>query len=140
MRINVHNAQREKAEREEKVNLYTIFLRQAVEREFVRAGYRVVVDPNQPYDASAVVNLGDFSITSDPEDQRATASLTLKSADRTVEQVSAVVTLDDKADIDEAGPIALVDAVTRSERVADFAKHIPSDVRQPPVIATSTSE
>ena len=139
LRINVYNSDRARAEREEKVNLYTIFLRQAVEREFVRAGYRVVVDPNQPYDLSAVVSLGDFPVTSDGQ-KYATASMTLKSRERVVDQVSAVVTLDDKSDISQPGPVALVDAVTRSARVAAFAKNVPVEARQPAVIAAPVDE
>ena len=135
LRINVHNAQRDRAEKEENVNLYTIFLRQAVEREFARAGYRVVVDPNQPFDVSAIVTLGDFPVTSDDNEQ-ATASMTLRAADRVVDQVSAVVMLDEHKDIAESGPVALVDAVTRSPKIAEFAASFkPSDEPKPVQIA-----
>lgn len=133
LRIHVYNADRERAEREERVNLYTIFLRQAFERSLVRAGYRVVGDPALPHDLVAVVTLGDFEISS-RKTPEATASLTLRAGSRIVDQLAAIMVRDDYADIDDHGPAALADAVTRSPQVAALAAALPAEPKEPPAL------
>jgi hypothetical protein len=133
LRVHVHNANRERAEHDENVNLYTIFLRQALERALVRAGYRVVGDPTQPYDVVAVVTLGDFA-SSQHVASEATASLTLRAGSRIVDQLSAIVSIDDHANLESRGPAALADAITRSPNVAAFAASLPADRQSAPVL------
>lgn len=138
LRIHVHNANRERAEKAENVNLYTIFLRQAVERAFIRAGYRVSVGPDEPVDLVVKITLGDFAISSQVRSE-ASASMVLLDGERIVEQIAGIVVRNDDAELDERSAVGLVDAVTRSPRIAELARALQTRAappeRQPAVIA-----
>lgn len=132
LRIHVHNADRDRAEKAENVNLYTIFLRQSVERAFIRAGYRVSVGPGEAVDLVVKITLGDFTISSSVRAE-ASASMTLLDGERTVEQIAGIIVRNEDADLEERSAVGLVDAVTRSARVAEFASEVAARAsREPP--------
>jgi hypothetical protein len=122
LRILVYNATHEAAREagETTVNSYTIEVRANVQRALVRAGYTVVVQPTDPFDLLARVHLGGISILRFEYPTAATMTLTTPEG-RVVEQVSALVELDDQHDMTMSGPVALVEKMSRSPRVGQYA-------------------
>lgn len=120
LRVFVVNASHEAAQQagETTVTGYTIQMRQAVQRSLSRAGFTIVVSPNAPTDLFAKVDL-ESMLHAKPS----MASMTLaNSAGVVVEQVSGLVELDENVDIDERGPVALVEKMARSPRILEFAR------------------
>jgi hypothetical protein len=100
---------------------YTAGLRQAVQLQLTRAGYVVVVDRRSPRDLVALVH------ASWPTDRPGVASLSLTSSDGTlVDQCSAEVPVVREGStvrhLENHAAIALVNAITRSRAVAEFAR------------------
>ncbi len=97
---------------------YTMMMRGAVQRSLTRAGFTVVVSPNAPADLLAKVD-----VESPWLNKPGMASMTLATPDGVViEQVSGMVVLDENVDIDERGPVALVEMMARSPRITAFAR------------------
>jgi hypothetical protein len=120
LRIFVINASNEAAAAagETTVSGYGIYMRGAVQRSLTRAGFTVVVSPTDPTDLLAKVDIENPSLY-----QSGTASMTLATPDGVViEQVSGIISLDENVDIDERGPVALVEKAARSPRIEAFAK------------------
>ncbi len=100
------------------VSGYTILMRAAVARSLARAGFTVVVMPTAPADLLARIDVESPGLNTP-----GMASMTLATPDGVViEQVSGLIVLDENVDIDERGPVALVETMARSPRIAAFAK------------------
>lgn len=120
LRVFVINASHEAARdaNETTVTGYTIQMRGAVQRSLVRAGLTVVVMPTHPADLLAKVDIEHPSIG-----KLGLASMTLTTPEGVVvDQLSNVIGLDENVDIDERGPVSLVEKLIRSPRVAAFAR------------------
>jgi hypothetical protein len=120
LRVFVINASYSAAEaaNETTVTGYTIQMRQAVQRSLNRAGFTVVIAPNVPTDLLAKIDVESPSL-----DKPGMASMTLATPDGVVvEQVSELVILDEHVDIDERGPVGIVERMARSPRIAAFAR------------------
>jgi hypothetical protein len=97
---------------------YTLYMRSAVQRSLTRAGFTVVVSPTDPTDLLAKVDVESPNIG-----KPGMASMMLANPDGVViEQISGIVELDENVDIDERGPIGLVERVAYSPRIEAFAK------------------
>lgn len=118
LRIHVQNAtQHAASEAKEDFCANTIYLRGAVQRSLVRAGYRVVVSADEPNDLTARVN-ADW-----PWDKPGTATLSfVDTGGTTVDQISGLVIFDENHNIDERSAVALVEAMKHSPRLAQFAR------------------
>lgn len=118
LRIHVQNAtQHAASEAKEDVCANTIYLRGAVQRSLVRAGYRVVVSADEPGDLTAKVS-ADW-----PWDKPGTATLSFIDArGEMVDQISGLVVFDSKHNLDERSAVALVEAMKHSPRLASFAR------------------
>ncbi len=118
LRIHVQNATaRAASEAKEDVCANTIYLRGAVQRSLVRAGYRVVVSADESRDLTARVS-ADW-----PWDKPGTATLSFIDASGTVvDQISGLVVFDSKHNLDERSAVALVEAMKHSPRLASFAR------------------
>lgn len=102
---------------EKTVTGYTIQMRSAVQRSLTRAGITVVVSPKDPTDLIAKVDIENPGLR-----KPGLASMTLTDANGVViEQISVVIVLDENVDIDERGPVAMIELFERSPRIAAFA-------------------
>jgi hypothetical protein len=131
LRIFVINASNGAArEGGENVTGYTIQMRGAMQRSLSRAGFTVVVSPTAPADLLAKVD-----VESPWLGKPGMASMTLATpAGVVIEQVSGIVELDEHVDIDERGPVALVEMTARSPRIDAFARgHQRGDCEKVPV-------
>ncbi len=120
LRVFVVNASDEAARLagETTVTPNTIHTRNAVQRSLTRAGLTVVVAPTAPADLIAKVDIEHPSLY-----KPGMASMTLATPNGVViEQISNVIAYDENIDIDERGPVALVEKMTRSPRIIDFAR------------------
>jgi len=118
--IHVHNASQYAArEAEEDVASATIYLRGAIQRSLVRAGYRVVVSPDEPRDLTARVS-ADW-----PFDKPGTATLSFVDREGAmVDQLSGLVVFDENYDIDERSAVQLVQAMAHSPKLARFGREL----------------
>jgi hypothetical protein len=118
LRIHVYNASSDAARKaeEDDVSGYTIHLRGAVQRALVRAGYTVVIKPEEPHDLVARIH------AEWPWKKPGTATLVLEAREGVVTQFSGLVDIDENADLDEQDAADLVDAISRSPSVIAFAR------------------
>jgi hypothetical protein len=126
--IHVQNATQQAARvAEEDVSANTVYLRGAVQRSLVRAGYRVVVSPDEPRDLTARVS-ADW-----PWDRPGTATLSFVDAEGAmVDQISGLVVFDEEHDIDERSAVQLVQAMAHSPKLARFARLRQQRGQRPP--------
>lgn len=120
LRVFVVNASDEAARLagETTVTGYTIQTRTAVQRSLSRAGLTVVVSPTAPTDLLAKVDIEHPSLY-----KPGMVSMTLATPEGIViEQVSSVITIDENVDIDERGPVTLIEKMARSARIMNFAR------------------
>lgn len=120
LRVYVLNASDRAAQLagETTVTGYTIQMRSAVQRSLTRAGFTVVVSPADPTDLIAKVDIENPGVN-----KPGLASMTVTNARGVVvEQISVVITLDEKVDIDEQGPVAMIELFERSPRIMAFAQ------------------
>lgn len=119
LRVFVVNASDYAAQRagETTVTGYTIQMRSAVQRSLTRAGFTVVVSPTDPTDLIAKVDIENPGLH-----KPGLASMTVADARGIViEQISVVITLDERVDIDERGPVSMIELFARSPRITAFA-------------------
>jgi len=120
LRVFVINASDRAAQAagETSVTGYTLHMRQAVQRSLNRAGFTVVVSPDAPTDLIAKVDTENPGI-----DKPGLASMTVTdSQGLVVEQISVTIVLDEHVNIDERGPVAMVELLARSSRIMAFAQ------------------
>lgn len=123
LRIHVRNASQARVRQaEEDATGYTVMVRGAVQRALIRAGYVVVVDPDQPHDLEAQVDTDHHSLGA-VRGALAT-TMTLSSPAGVVDQRSGVVAIGQDADIDERGAIAMVESLARSARLRAYAAEL----------------
>jgi hypothetical protein len=118
LKFHVYNATNEAARRAEEDDVagYTIHLRGAFQRALVRAGYTVVIKPGDPHDLVARIH------AEWPWQKPGTATLVLEAPEGVVTQFSALVEVDENADLDEQGAADLVNAISTSPSVAAYAR------------------
>jgi len=96
----------------------TIMARGAVQRSLTRAGFTVVVSPTAPADLFAKVDVDNPWLG-----KPGMVSMTLATPSGVViEQVSGIFEHDENINVDERGPVALVEMMARSPRIIAFAK------------------
>lgn len=120
LRVFILNASHRAAQlvQETTVTGYTIQMRSAVQRSLIRAGFTVVVSPADPTDLIAKVDIESPGII-----KPGLASMTVTDVRGVVvEQFSVMITLDEKVDIDERGPVAMIELFARSPRIMAFAQ------------------
>jgi hypothetical protein len=120
LRVFVMNASDSAAQAagETMVTGYTIQMRKAVQRSLTRAGVTVVVSPKDPTDLIAKVDTENPGL-----DKPGLASMTLTDSQGIViEQISVMIVLDERVDIDERGPVAMIEMLARSSRIMAFAQ------------------
>jgi hypothetical protein len=121
LRIFVWNASHDAARvaGESTVTGYTVMLREAVQRQLVRAGFTLVSQPSEPHDLVARA----FAEIPAPVGYPGTGTMVLIAPDgRVIDQVSAVLVIDENVNIDERGPVELVNRASRSARIAEYAR------------------
>jgi hypothetical protein len=134
LRVHVANATSVRAEQagERSVTGYTLLVRGAVQDALERAGYVLVVDPDQPYDLEALVHT-DYLMSMERVGGTLLTSVTLQSPEQpdaagcpceTIEQLAGRVEVDENADIDPSGAVELVERMGRSPRLEAFARTI----------------
>ena len=122
LRIHVENATdaRAREAHEDSVTGYTMLVRAAIQRALERAGYVVIVEPNDPHDLVARIHT-DYQTLSHGVGGTLVTSLTLIAPGGMLEQLSGEVIVDEHADIDPAGAVRLVEAIARSTRVERYS-------------------
>lgn len=120
LRIHVMNATHHAARDagESSVTGYTLNLREALQRHFVRAGYTLVSQPLEPHDlvVRAFAEIPGLGVLG-------TATLALVAPDgRVIEQLSGTLVLDENVNIAERSVVALVNQISHAPRIAAYAR------------------